>query len=696
MGEVAGIRAVCHAPAHLPMGIGTAEGTVEERSVGSQEDCPPMIQQPRRRIARLSTVARRRRPGAAAGRRARRRGGSRRAHASGTTQDLDATNPFNTELVVGYEAFQLTYNLLTEFDKDAKPGARASPTPGSASADRVTFHIRDGMKWSDGTPATSKDVCFSWGLAMAAIKDDVDIGYGYLDPGVKDAGRHEDRVPGRRARSSPTRPTSRTGSSRSTSRSCPSTSGQVRLQEDRRGEVRRRRSSAPGRTRSPSGRPASSRGSSATRTTGATRASPTRSSCGSSRTARTHGPGAEGGRARLRPRRQRRTSSSSSQADPTYTAVAGKANGWTPARVQHLRHRDRQDDQGRRAVDQGAARPGVPRRPRLRRRQPGARRPRPRRLRRRRHDRSCRRSCPTGTSSRTTPALRHRARQAEARRGRATSSTRTASASTRRASRSACGSSTRTRRRLREVGAVRAGVVRPAGHRRHAAELSTATRLGNLVLPPEGDGKAKYDIELWGWVGNPDPNALLDDLPLRPDRQRVGQPVLQPGRTTSCTTSSRRRPATQRHATLAQMQNLIYDEAPYDILYYDANLDVYRNDRFAGWQNMPADGTPLFTYGTARLHAAHATRRPSRRRTPEAPDRGGLRGTRAAAPAAPTAAPSAAPRPAARTAPAAARAATRRCCSCWWRWSPSWSSAGSSAPGGAERAPTSRTNSRRR
>ena len=46
------------------------------------------------------------------------------------------------------------------------------------------------------------------------------------------------------------------------------------------------------------------------------------------------------------------------------------------------------------------------------------------------------------------------------------------------------------------------------------------------------------------------------------------------------------------------MQNLIYDEAPYDILFYDANLDVYRNDRFAGWQNMPANGTPLFTYGT--------------------------------------------------------------------------------------------------
>ena len=47
------------------------------------------------------------------------------------------------------------------------------------------------------------------------------------------------------------------------------------------------------------------------------------------------------------------------------------------------------------------------------------------------------------------------------------------------------------------------------------------------------------------------------------------------------------------------MQNLIYDQAPYDILYYDANLAAYRTDRFAGWENQPAsNGTPLFTYST--------------------------------------------------------------------------------------------------
>ena len=47
--------------------------------------------------------------------------------------------------------------------------------------------------------------------------------------------------------------------------------------------------------------------------------------------------------------------------------------------------------------------------------------------------------------------------------------------------------------------------------------------------------------------------------------------------------------AEARKAILAQMQNLIYDKAVYDILYYDANLEAYRTDRFAGWQNQPID-----------------------------------------------------------------------------------------------------------
>ena len=86
--------------------------------------------------------------------------------------------------------------------------------------------------------------------------------------------------------------------------------------------------------------------------------------------------------------------------------------------------------------------------------------------------------------------------------------------------------------------------------------------------------------------------------------------------------------AEARKAILAQMQNLIYDKAVYDILYYDANLEAYRTDRFAGWQNQPADN------GDAVLHLQHAAvheadRRQERSRRP-APSAGRASGSPAA------------------------------------------------------------------
>ena len=171
------------------------------------------------------------------------------------------------------------------------------------------------------------------------------------------------------------------------------------------------------------------------------------------------------------------------------------------------------------------------------------------------------------------------------------------------------------------------------------AEPTTATRSANLVLPPEpATARPNYDIELWGWGGNPDPNGLLDRSSAatqigslsdsqycNPEYDELYDQQLDAGRRRSATT------------TLAQMQNLIYDQAPYDILYYDANLDVYRNDKFAGWQNMPADGHAVLHLRHPQLHAADGrdgrSRRRRRRRRP-AVGPGGPRGAgRAGAPA---------------------------------------------------------------
>ncbi|MGH2513866.1 MAG: ABC transporter substrate-binding protein, partial [Candidatus Limnocylindrales bacterium] len=106
----------------------------------------------------------------------------------GEVDDLDSLNPFETALELGYEVFTLNYDLLVNF------GANNEPVPGFADSwteapDQLswTFHIRDGMKWSDGQPATSADVVYTYNLELNGTKDGGSVGLGYLDPYLKDS-----------------------------------------------------------------------------------------------------------------------------------------------------------------------------------------------------------------------------------------------------------------------------------------------------------------------------------------------------------------------------------------------------------------------------------------------------------------------------------------------------------------------------
>jgi hypothetical protein len=68
----------------------------------------------------------------------------------GTTQDLDASNR-STRRWSWATRSSADYQLLVDFDKDAKPAPGFSDT-WQRSADRVTFHIPDGMKFSRWHP----------------------------------------------------------------------------------------------------------------------------------------------------------------------------------------------------------------------------------------------------------------------------------------------------------------------------------------------------------------------------------------------------------------------------------------------------------------------------------------------------------------------------------------------------------------
>jgi peptide/nickel transport system substrate-binding protein len=514
----------------------------------------------------------------------------------GTTQDLDASNPFNTELVVGYEAFELTYSLLVDFDKDAHPA------PGFAdswerSADRVTFKIGSGRKWSDGEPATSADVCYSWGLALAAIKDESYIGSGYLDPGVKDAGVTKIECPDANTFIAyTTDPSDRVFQvyvpilpehiwkkddykkiAEATFDPPLVGTGPYTLAEWKTGQFARFE-------RNPNFWGKQGFEDEVVLRFFADNTDTMVQALKNGELDYAHGVNSD--------------QFKQLQADPAYTAVAGAANGWTQlafntygtgtgktikgggASTKALQDAAFRDALGyatdhQALVDRvlgGFGDPGdtvVP---------------------------------PVLADFHVTP-----------------DTPRTFNIDTAKQKLDAAGYalSSDGKRLDKEGKPINLRLYYPNtddNYKKVAQFVKEwygqlgigvtdqsfdSDTLTSILLPPESgetDALAKYDIELWGWSGSPDPNGLLyvflcNQIGTSSDSLYCNKQY------DDLYAKESKEGGADRKATLAQMQNLIYNEAPYDVLYYDANLDVYRNDRFAGWQNMPANGTPFFSYG---------------------------------------------------------------------------------------------------
>ncbi len=64
-----------------------------------------------------------------------------------------------------------------------QPGALASTWDISDDGKTYTFHLRDDLTWSDGTPITAADVLYSWNVIKAGAEGNVDTPLSYLyDP----------------------------------------------------------------------------------------------------------------------------------------------------------------------------------------------------------------------------------------------------------------------------------------------------------------------------------------------------------------------------------------------------------------------------------------------------------------------------------------------------------------------------------
>jgi peptide/nickel transport system substrate-binding protein len=131
------------------------------------------------------------------------------------------------------------------------------------------------------------------------------------------------------------------------------------------------------------------------------------------------------------------------------------------------------------------------------------------------------------------------------------------------------------------------------------AVYDSATLVDKELPPEAGEGyTADWDMIIWGWTGYADPNPLMQIF----TTGAIGSTSdsLWSNSTYDQLFAQQNAAATddQRHALIAQMQNLFYDQAPYHILYYDDTLAAYRTDKFGGWANQPSNGVPLFGYGS--------------------------------------------------------------------------------------------------
>ena len=95
--------------------------------------------------------------------------GSQITYRIGITGEVDNMNPFSTYMTLPWECFRVGYNFLTWYDANYQPTPDlADPVPtvangGITDGGRVwTFHLRPNVKWSDGVPLTAADVAYTY------------------------------------------------------------------------------------------------------------------------------------------------------------------------------------------------------------------------------------------------------------------------------------------------------------------------------------------------------------------------------------------------------------------------------------------------------------------------------------------------------------------------------------------------------
>ena len=95
-----------------------------------------------------------------------------------------------------------------------------------------------------------------------------------------------------------------------------------------------------------------------------------------------------------------------------------------------------------------------------------------------------------------------------------------------------------------------------------------------------------YDIMLWGWIADPDPNTLLiipttDQIPTGYNETGYSNPEYDE----LFASQGLELDHAKRVEMVHRMQEIIHDDVPYIIPYYASAIEAYRVDRFKGWKD---------------------------------------------------------------------------------------------------------------
>jgi peptide/nickel transport system substrate-binding protein len=94
----------------------------------------------------------------------------------GLRQDVDSLNPYVGILASAFDSYQMMYDYLTDVSPTDMSVVPSLATSWDISPDNLkwTFHIRHGVKWSDGQDLTATDVAFSYNRAL--VPDSTEFG----------------------------------------------------------------------------------------------------------------------------------------------------------------------------------------------------------------------------------------------------------------------------------------------------------------------------------------------------------------------------------------------------------------------------------------------------------------------------------------------------------------------------------------